>query len=141
MPFHVEIRRSYNHARVFNVGEEELRRTVLEPWSRGGVVELGDREWDPRDCGLVVLEGPALAASDLALGQGWHRAERSARDVTARVLAELRSEPATVAVLAATPAGRRLAAALLERLGLRPVDWPRYGPGPWAARTTRAPPR
>jgi hypothetical protein len=125
VPFHVEIRRAYRHARVFNVAEEELGRSVLDPWQQGRLVELGDQEWEPRECKLTVLEGPELAPPDLAMGQGWHNAQRSARDVTGHVLDQAASagEAGAVAVLADSGAAARVAATLLEQLGLRPVDW------------------
>jgi hypothetical protein len=86
MPFHVEIANGLNHARVFNLSLEELRRTVLEPWLTGRVVGLGEREWDPRESSLRILEGPHLGNPDLSFGQGWSNAERSSEDVTRRVL-------------------------------------------------------
>src|SRR5207244_7926288 len=74
MPFHVEVKRSIHRARLFNVGEAELRRIVL-PWARGEPVEVGDREWVPAESTLKVLEGRALEPAELAHGQGWHSAE------------------------------------------------------------------
>ena len=79
MAFHLEIRRGLHHARAFNLEHPEVRRAVLEPWLRGVAVTLGQRDWDPRACRLTVLEGPPLAPADLAHGQGWHNAGRSAR--------------------------------------------------------------
>jgi hypothetical protein len=122
VPFHVQIRRSMHHARVFNLDAGELRGRVLEPWARGGPVALGDQEWDPRDCALTVLEGAAVDPPDLAHGQGWHRALRSARDVTEDVL-RASAPAAAVAVLATTPAARRVARAALDRLGVEAFDW------------------
>ncbi len=86
MPFHVEIRGALNHARTFNLSLEELRRTVLEPWLTSRQVELGEREWDPRESSLRILEGPHLEAPDLSFGQGWSNAQRASEDVTQRVL-------------------------------------------------------
>lgn len=86
MPFHVEISGGLNHARAFNLDLDELRRTVLEPWLTGRPVELGESEWDPRECSLRILEGRRLDPPDLSFGQGWSNAERSAADVTRRVL-------------------------------------------------------
>lgn len=86
MPFHVEIRGALNHARTFNLSLEELRRTVLEPWLTSRQVELGEREWDPRESSLRILEGPHLETPDLSFGQGWSNAERASEDVTQRVL-------------------------------------------------------
>jgi hypothetical protein len=86
VPFHVEISGGINHARAFNLDLEELRRTVLEPWLTGRPVELGEREWEPRESELTILEGRHLDPPDLSFGQGWSNAERTAEDVTRRVL-------------------------------------------------------
>jgi MoxR-like ATPase len=91
VPFHVEIGSSFNHARVFNLEEAELRRSVLEPWVAGVAFEFEEREWEPRDSRLTILEGPRLAAADLSFGQGWSNATRSAEDVTRRLVAAARS--------------------------------------------------
>jgi len=121
VPYHVELRRSRRHARLFNLSEEELRRTVIEPWKLGEQFELAGHRWERRDAQLRILEGPALAAVDLAHGQGWDRAERTARDVTQTMLAARDTD--AVAVLAPTEEAAVLAAELLEGLGLRAVDW------------------
>jgi hypothetical protein len=86
VPFHVEISGGINHARAFNLSLEELRRQVLEPWLTDRPLELGEREWVPRESSLRILEGPHLDNPDLSFGQGWSNAERSAKDVTRRVL-------------------------------------------------------
>ena len=86
MPFHVEISGGINHARAFNLSAEELRRTIVEPWLAQRPVELGEREWEPQENRLRILEGPHLDPPDLAFGQGWSNAERSAEDVTQRRL-------------------------------------------------------
>jgi hypothetical protein len=121
MPFHVEISRSFRRARAFNLGEEDLRGTVLEPWAAGRLVLLGDREWNPRECALRVLEGPELSSVDLAQGQGWQRAERAGTDV-ARALLAGPAVPA-VAVHADDPAAREVSAAAVEQLGWAVVPW------------------
>jgi hypothetical protein len=86
VPFHVEISGGHNHARAFNLNLEDLRRKILEPWLTGRPVELGEHEWEPRESSLRILEGPHLDTPDLSFGQGWSNAERSADDVTRRVL-------------------------------------------------------
>jgi hypothetical protein len=86
VPFHVEISGGINHARAFNLNLEELRRQILEPWLTDRPVELGEREWEPRESSLRILEGRHLDTPDLSFGQGWSNAERSAEDVTRRVL-------------------------------------------------------
>jgi hypothetical protein len=123
VPFHVEIRHALRRARVFNLSEERLRSEVVEPWRRGGLLELGDHEWDPGESELMILEGPELAQSQLALGRGWSNAERSATDVTAQVIREAAAQALLVAVLAQTTAGRDTAVRLLGQAGIRTADW------------------
>jgi hypothetical protein len=104
MPFHIEVNTGRRHARSFNLTDEELRRTVLDPWLAGRAVLLGDRKWTRDDGTLRILEGPELSIQDLAFSQGWANAERSAADVTATVLggateAKLASRgPATIVI-------------------------------------------
>ncbi|MBS1887811.1 MAG: hypothetical protein JSU06_11555 [Actinobacteria bacterium] len=86
MAFHIEVATGRQHARSFNLTEEELRRTVLDPWLAGRAVLLGDRKWTREDGELKVLEGPELSNQDLAFSQGWANAQRSSTDVTATVL-------------------------------------------------------
>jgi hypothetical protein len=88
MSFHIEVKAGRRHARSFNLTEEELGRTVLDPWLSGRPILLGDRKWkrEDEDSGLRILEGPELSIQDLAFSQGWANAERSASDVTATVL-------------------------------------------------------
>ena len=43
---------------------------------------MGDREWEPRDCSLRILEGPRMETVDLSFGQGWANAERASENVT-----------------------------------------------------------
>jgi hypothetical protein len=121
MPYHVEVRQPRRHARVFNLAEEEMRRTVLEPWQLGEGIELAGRRWEPRDSRLRILEGAALGDVDLAYGQGWGRAERTARDVTHELLQS--AQGTAVAVLPPSAETGEAAAALLRRLGLQPVGW------------------
>ena len=121
MAFHVEIRRSFRRARAFNLSEEKLRHAIVEPWRGGRQVELGDQQWDPVESVLKILEGPELGAPELALGRGWNNAERSATDVTTRVLSE--AAVVLVAVVAETPEGQETAARLLGQIGVRTADW------------------
>jgi hypothetical protein len=87
MPFHIEVSTGRQHARSFNLTEEELGRTVLDPWLSGRPIMLGDRKWTRDDeSSLRILEGPELSVQDLAFSQGWANAQRAAGDVTAAVL-------------------------------------------------------
>src|ERR1700729_1709405 len=87
MPFHIEVATGRRHARSFNLTEEELGRTVLDPWLSGRPILLGDRKWSRDDeSSLRILEGPELSVEDLAFSQGWSNAQRSSGDVTATLL-------------------------------------------------------
>jgi hypothetical protein len=86
MSFHIELSTGRQHARSFNLTDEELERTVLEPWLSGRAVLLGDRKWTRDASALKILEGPELSVQDLAFSQGWANAERSASDVTETVV-------------------------------------------------------
>lgn len=123
MAYHVEIRRGRRWAREFNLSEATLRASVLDPWVRGGPVSLGDREWEPAECDLRVLEGPELGPPDLAFGRGWGAAERSGRDVARALIGGAAREASRVAVLAETDASRAWIAESLRELGLDSVAW------------------
>jgi hypothetical protein len=123
--FHVEISSGFRQrARTFNLDEAELRSTILDPWMRGRVIALGDKEWEPRDCKLIILEGPELADTDLSMGRGWSNAERTAENVTRR-LVDAAAAPArpVVAILAEGDAEEGEIAHMLERLELESASW------------------
>jgi hypothetical protein len=125
LAFHVEISSGFRQrARAFNLDESSMRREVLDPWIRGRRITLGDKDFEPRDSRLVILEGPALADTDLSLGRGWSSAEKVSENVTRR-LVEAATAPAggpTVAVLAGGSAETDLQR-MLERLELSTVPW------------------
>ena len=111
-------------ARAFNLDEAELRATVLEPWVQGRRVHLGEKDFEPKDSKLVVLEGPELADVDLSIGRGWSNAEKASENVTRR-LVESASVPAkpVVAILAEEDAARAEVAGMLTRLELELAPW------------------
>lgn len=113
MPYHVEIRRGFRRAWSFNFSEKRVAADVVEPWLAGRRFELGDREWDPRESSLRIIEGPELAAADLAHGQGWNAAERSGEDVTRQLLAD--APPPRQVVVVAETAGARVLLEASER--------------------------
>lgn len=92
MPFHIEVSSGLQRARSFNLNDEELRRTVLEPWLSGRPVLLGDRKWDPEESELRILEGSELSNPELSFGQGWANAERGSEDVTRRLVEAAREQ-------------------------------------------------
>ena len=124
MPFHVEVRSSLHHARVFNVEAGELQR-ILRQWVAGLTFELGEQEWEPGESGLTILEGRALDGPDLAYGQGWSNALRSAEDVTRRVMESAESEsplPPIVMVEADSVDGAMARMAASDD-GTTPIEW------------------
>ena len=108
MAFHVEIRRGHRWAREFNLDRERLAREVLNPWTVRETIRLGDRDWEPVECSLLILEGPELAGHDLAFGRGWDRAQRSGRTVTRELVAGAARDAAVLAVQADTASGLRV---------------------------------
>jgi hypothetical protein len=125
VPFHVEISSGFRQrARAFNLDEEKLRATILDPWVHGRRVHLGEKDFEPRDSKLTVLEGPELADVDLSMGRGWSNAEKASENVT-RSLVESASAPSkpVVAILAEEDAARAEAAAMLARLELELAPW------------------
>lgn len=123
MPFHVEVRSPHNHARVFNLENAEMRR-ILKLWIAGQTFEFGEQEWEPRESTLKVLEGKDLEGPDLAFGQGWSNALRSARDVT-RPLLEAEEAQAPLAPVLAIEAESVDEAAVKVAAGTdpTPIEW------------------
>jgi hypothetical protein len=125
MVFHVEISSGFrNRAHAFNLDEAKLRRTVLDPWIQNRLVAIGEKEFEPRDSKLIVLEGPELADTDLAIGRGWSNAEKSSENVTRRLLdaASTPSKP-VVAILAEDDSAQAEIGRMLEKLGLETALW------------------
>ncbi len=125
MAFHVEISSGFRQrARAFNLSEEKLRSEILDPWVRGRVIALGDKEWEPRDCKLVILEGPELADTDLSMGRGWSNAEKSSENVTRRLVdgATAPSRP-LVAIVADSSGAEDAIAGMLDALELEAAAW------------------
>jgi hypothetical protein len=85
VPFHIEVGSPLHHARVFNIGEDELQQ-ILGLWVSGQTFELGEQDWEPGESKLTILEGRTLSGPDLSFGQGWSNALRSAKDVTRQIM-------------------------------------------------------
>lgn len=103
--FHVQMRsrRGLRRAWAFNLTAERLAAEITTPWLVNDVIVFGDRDWEPRESELKILEGPELDPADLAHSQGPTAAERTAENVTRRVLAAA-SPAETATVEAATEA-------------------------------------
>jgi hypothetical protein len=112
VPFHVEVSSPLHHARVFNIDEAELQQ-ILRLWVAGQVFELGEQEWEPQESRLKILEGKVLEGPDLAFGQGWSNALRSADDVTRSMLEaeQVRAPQAPVVAIEASSVDEALAKA------------------------------
>jgi hypothetical protein len=123
LPFHVEIRSGHRWAREFNLDEPTLRESVLEPWVRNRPVLLGDREWEPSESALRVLDGPELSPPDLAFGRGWGAAEQTGRDVARELIGGAGRSASRIAVLAETDEARDSVADALRDIGLDSVAW------------------
>jgi hypothetical protein len=126
MPFHIEVSSGLQHARSFNLSDEELQRTVLEPWLSGRPVLLGDRKWDPEESELRILEGSELSNPELSFGQGWANAERGSEDVTRRLVEAAReqrgSAPGPAALVIETESAVQTVAELASAHQARSVD-------------------
>jgi hypothetical protein len=84
--FHVEISSGFHRARVFNLTREDVMAKIVQPWLEERPIEMGDREWAPRDNSLKILEGPEMKTQDLSFGQGWANAERASENITRDLL-------------------------------------------------------
>ncbi len=84
--YHVELRQFPHNFCRFNLTERELHDTILDAWSRGEWIELGERKWNPHQAKLTVLEGPQLPVEQLSIGRGWRNAKRHGQDVTKQLL-------------------------------------------------------
>src|SRR3954451_14376463 len=125
MTFHAEISSGFRQrARAFNLDEAKLRKTILDPWMRGRPIYLGDKEWEPRDCKLTVLEGHELADTDLSMGRGWSNAERNSENVTRQLIdAAVGPDKPVVAILAEERAAEREIGQMLAGLELESAPW------------------
>ncbi len=126
MAFHVEISSGLNHARAFNLEEEEMRR-IVERWVSDLTIALGDREWQPRKSSIKILEGPTLGNPELSFGQGWSNAERSSQAVTRELVAaateEAESGATSVIVVGAAEAAKRTLAEIGSDAEANRISW------------------
>lgn len=126
--FHAELRMGMHVVRRFNLGDAELWHGFLEPLLAGEEFSVEGHEFTPRETQLTVYEGAVLRTDQLALGRGWQNAERTAKDVTARVLAAARehARARVAAPFAGDERGQRerLRERLLGRLSAGPTAAP-----------------
>jgi len=123
VPFHVELSSGIRHARSFNLSREQLMAEVIAPWLEGLPVELGEREWQPGESKLKILEGPHLDGPDLAFGQGWSNAERASEEVTERELAAAPAPDLPDAFVVEAEQPDAALGKLLEGQAATPIAW------------------
>lgn len=126
--FHVEVRQFPHVARYFNLSEAELSANVLLPWSRGQLVLLGERKWEPARAMLKIFEGPELRTDEIGMGRGWGNVHRQGQDVTDRLLSAARAQadaPGAPAAPDALAAFKSVVQAQCEanRLAIHQVLW------------------
>jgi hypothetical protein len=121
----MELRQFPHNFCRFNLSEQQLRK-IVESWSAGEVVEVGERKWDPQRAKLTILEGPRIPNTQLTMGRGWSVAQRQSADVTGQVLAPLRqrrgpAEPIASDSTSAANLADSLALEVLSSLGDSPA--------------------
>jgi hypothetical protein len=118
--YHVELREFPSNTHAYNLDAERLRETVLEPFARGEIFQLGGRAWVPQRTNLTILEGEQLPLHALSMGRGWNNARRKGKDVTAELLAAIKAESP---VPAKAPDDRETAVAgdILTRAAMGPL--------------------
>lgn len=92
--FHVEMRTGMQVVREFNLSEQRLWVEFLAPLMADTPFSVEGHEFIPRQTRLKVYEGEQLRPDQLGVGRGWQNVERSASDVTERVLARAREHTA-----------------------------------------------
>jgi hypothetical protein len=130
--FHVEIRMGVQVVREFNLGDERLWLEFLAPLMAGKEFLVEGHDFIPRQTRLTVFEGPELRGDQLGMGRGWQNVERTATDVTERVLTRAREH------VAATAAAQRPPAAAAGGAGPPGATTP-SAPTPGAATASAAP--
>ena len=92
--FHVEMRMGMNLVREFNLNDRRLWLEFLAPLMADRHFSVEGHEFTPRKTRIKICEGPELRPDQLAMGRGWQNVERTADDVTERVLQRAREHTA-----------------------------------------------
>jgi hypothetical protein len=121
--FHVELSAGFHRARVFNLNREDVMAKVVEPWLDDRRIEMGDREWVPRESSLVILEGPEMRTTDLSFGQGWSNAERASKSVARDLLYQAPPPSVPDAFVIETPTPEAVTADVVAGHDLQPIHW------------------
>jgi hypothetical protein len=142
--YHLELRQFPHNLCRFNLSEEELQASVVQPWARERPVELEGRRWNPERARLTIVEGPRIPTEQLTMGRGWSIAQRHGEDVTARVLAAAKA-PQGAAPETSPEDGAPDAGLLADSLGLELLVQLERGAAPisqaWHLAAARCPER
>jgi hypothetical protein len=121
--FHVEMRMGMNVVREFNLSDERLWLEFLAPLMADQEFVVEGHDFTPRHTRLTVYEGPELRLDQLSFGRGWQNAERTASDVTERVLARARQYTGQVRPDRTLPAAADLVRErLIGRIAAGPIS-------------------
>jgi hypothetical protein len=121
--FHVEMRAGMQVVREFNLSEQRLWFEFLAPLMADASFTVEGHEFIPRQTRLKVYEGQELRPDQLGMGRGWQNVERTASDVTERVLARAREHGAQARHRQAPPAaGELVRERLLGRIAAGPIS-------------------
>ena len=116
--------------REFNLSEQRLWMEFLAPLMADAGFTVEGHEFIPRQTRLKVYEGPELRSDQLGMGRGWQNVERTAIDVTERVLTRAREHLAGTAAAVETRTTPSVASTdllrerLLGRLSAGPIAAP-----------------
>jgi len=121
--YHVEISAGFHRARVFNLDQGDVMAKIVQPWLEERAIEMGDREWKPRESSLRILEGPEMKNQDLSFGQGWANAERASENVTREILDTAPPPAAPDAFIVVTDNPESVTADVVAGHDGRVVDW------------------
>lgn len=119
----------------WNIDEDEVRRSIVEPWEQGQEIVVGGKVFDPTDCEIRILEGPRLDPQVIRGPTAWLLATERSDDATDRFIVKAPGSSGTAPLSpdrdprrVAVVHGRDSAAVdatfeLLRDLDLHPVEW------------------
>jgi hypothetical protein len=86
--YHVQLKQRRNAASAFNLSADDVRSRFATPMIADHVFDYAEKEWNPRETRLTVLEGRELRIDELGLGRGWPNALRTGTEVTDQFLSD-----------------------------------------------------
>jgi len=86
--FHVQLRQRRDTASAFNLSQDDVRARFVTPMVTDRVFDFAEKQWNPRETQLTVIEGRQLRPDELGLGRGWPNAKRIGTEVTDQFLSD-----------------------------------------------------